>query len=434
MNNKENLNLGDELKDIVQDALNNKNFSDLNKNIGNVVKEALYEAKNSVDWQSRSQSDWNKTWNSKNQSNKVDQTEPERVTIRPNRKPVNDNRNLTLRRSNYAVPVGQFTGIALTALGTLGSIGFGVGITVLSILGFTIGSLFNTISIFLIPLFLFSLFVLFSGNSIRNRLKRFQKYMLCLKDKDYCEIDELAALSGFTNKFVEKDLQKMINVGMFPQGHLDNKKTTFILTNELYKRYLEVQYLETKKNIAKKNLQGEGEKFLSASEKYDLKKEENEKITPEMRKTLNEGRRFITEIKQANILIPGQEISRKLDQLEVVVGKIFDYVEIHPEKFGEIKKFTEYFLPTTYKLVDAYKKMDNQSIQGENILSAKKEIEDTMDTINLAFENLLDDLFHDISMDISTDISVLETMLAQEGLTQNDMRIKNNFMEDDDNE
>jgi hypothetical protein len=57
-----------------------------------------------------------------------------------------------------------------------------------------------------------------------------------------------------------------------------------------------------------------------------------------------------------------------------------------------------------------------------------------MDTINLAFENLLDDLFHDISMDISTDISVLETMLAQEGLTQNDMRIKNNFMEDEDNE
>ena len=40
-----------------------------------------------------------------------------------------------------------------------------------------------------------------------------------------------------------------------------------------------------------------------------------------------------------------------------------------------------------------------------------------MDTINIAFENLLDSLFEDAAMDVSTDISVLQTMLKQEGLT-----------------
>ncbi len=82
----------------------------------------------------------------------------------------------------------------------------------------------------------------------------------------------------------------------------------------------------------------------------------------------------------------------------------------------------EYYLPTTLKLLEAYKEFDRQPVQGENITTAKKEIEKTLDTINLAFENLLDDLFEDAAMDVSTDISVLNTMLAQEGLTENNLK------------
>ena len=79
----------------------------------------------------------------------------------------------------------------------------------------------------------------------------------------------------------------------------------------------------------------------------------------------------------------------------------------------------EYYLPTTWKLIDAYRVLDQQSIQGENISSSKKEIRDTLDTINEAFENLLDSFFRNTAWDVSTDISVLKTMLAQEGLTGN---------------
>ena len=79
-----------------------------------------------------------------------------------------------------------------------------------------------------------------------------------------------------------------------------------------------------------------------------------------------------------------------------------------------------YYLPVTIKLLDAYEDMDRQPVQGENIRSSKKEIEDTLDTLNSAFEKLLDSVFKDVAWDVSSDISVLNTVLAQEGLKEDD--------------
>jgi 5-bromo-4-chloroindolyl phosphate hydrolysis protein len=82
----------------------------------------------------------------------------------------------------------------------------------------------------------------------------------------------------------------------------------------------------------------------------------------------------------------------------------------------------DYYLPTTLKLVSVYRDLDAEPIQGANIMATKKEIEETLDTISHAFENLLDSFYEDTAMDVSTDISVLNTMLAQEGLTQRDFK------------
>ncbi len=90
----------------------------------------------------------------------------------------------------------------------------------------------------------------------------------------------------------------------------------------------------------------------------------------------------------------------------------------------EISKFMRYYLPTTLKLVNAYREFEKQPVQGENIRNAKTEIQTSLEIINKAFENLLDSLFEDDALDISTDISVLHTMLAQEGLTGSDFQKK----------
>ncbi len=78
----------------------------------------------------------------------------------------------------------------------------------------------------------------------------------------------------------------------------------------------------------------------------------------------------------------------------------------------------EYYLPTTVKLLEAYRQLSNQPVQGENIRSSKLEIERTLDTLNEAFERLLDSLFEDVAWDVSSDIFALHTILAQEGLVK----------------
>ena len=137
-----------------------------------------------------------------------------------------------------------------------------------------------------------------------------------------------------------------------------------------------------------------------------------------------EGRRYIRQIREANDAIPAQDVSEKLDRLENITTRIFDCVEERPEKMPEIRKFMNYYLPTTLKLVNAYRDFYEQPVMSQNIAGARQNIENALDTINTAFENLLDSLYQDDAMDVSTDISVLKSMLAQEGLTGKDFQKK----------
>ena len=107
--------------------------------------------------------------------------------------------------------------------------------------------------------------------------------------------------------------------------------------------------------------------------------------------------------------------------MEAIVQRIFDRAEKHPEIIPDLKKLMDYYLPMTVKLLNAYADMDAQPVQGANIEASKREIEATLDTLNLAFEKLLDELFEDTALDVSSDISVLHTLLAQEGLTDDEL-------------
>ena len=150
--------------------------------------------------------------------------------------------------------------------------------------------------------------------------------------------------------------------------------------------------------------------------------QEYSKLSPEVQKILKAGDDYVRKIREANDAIPGEEISAKMSRMEMLVDRIFDRVEENPESVDDIRKLMEYYLPTTIKLLEAYEDLDAQPVQGENIISSKKEIEKTIDTLNTAFEKLLDDLFRDTAWDVSSDISVLHTMLAQEGLTEDGLK------------
>ncbi|MFR7395700.1 MAG: 5-bromo-4-chloroindolyl phosphate hydrolysis family protein [Blautia wexlerae] len=92
---------------------------------------------------------------------------------------------------------------------------------------------------------------------------------------------------------------------------------------------------------------------------------------------LDKGNEFLDKIHRSNDAIPGEEISAKISRMELIVEKIFERAQKHPEIIPDLKKLMNYYLPMTVKLLDAYEEMDQQPVQGENIQASKKEIEET---------------------------------------------------------
>ncbi len=253
-------------------------------------------------------------------------------------------------------------------------------------------------------LFLISLAMIIAGFQLRKRSKRFQLYQKVLNGRTYCMVKELSAASGKETKFIVKDLRKMISAGLFTEGYLDEKETCLMTDYQTY-----TQYLETMKNVREQQ----------ETEKREQEKWANREGGAALKETIDEGKNYIRTIKAANDALPEAEISEKLDLLEIVTTKIFDYVEQHPVKLPEIRKFMCYYMPITLKLVKAYQKFDQHGTS--EIEATKLEIKGTLDTINKAYKNLLNKLMQADILDVSSDISALETILAQEGLTEDEI-------------
>ena len=237
-----------------------------------------------------------------------------------------------------------------------------------------------------------------------NQVSRFKTYRKTLGQKTHCALEKLARSVGKPVKFVRKEVTAMIDRGLFPEGHMDREGTMLIISDETYRLF------ETSRLQLEQRQREEAQKQLATP------------ADSRVQQVLDKGNAFIAEIRRCNDAIPGEEISAKIDRMEAIIRRIFHRAETNPEIVPDLKKMMDYYLPMTVKLLNAYADMDAQPVQGENILNSKAEIEGTLDTLNLAFEKLLDSLFADTALDVSSDISVLQTMLAQEGLTDDGLR------------
>ena len=148
----------------------------------------------------------------------------------------------------------------------------------------------------------------------------------------------------------------------------------------------------------------------------DKPKEEKPTGNVELDKMVKDGNLAIAEMKRLDDAIEDAEISADIVRLETVSQKIFDRVKENPEKLPQIRRFMDYYLPTTLKILNAYDRATAAGISGENVDATRTKVEGMMKTIVLAFEKQLDALFGTETMDISADISVLETMMKREGL------------------
>ena len=166
--------------------------------------------------------------------------------------------------------------------------------------------------------------------------------------------------------------------------------------------------------------QAKQEPAKDTKEKVQAKAESQQPaLSPEVAALIKERDRAVSEMRRLNDNIPDPRLSQQIDDLEEVTGKIVDQVVSQPKKLPQIRRFMDYYLPTTLKLLNAYDRMDSTGIAGDNITATKDKVSAMMDTIVHAFDRQLDALFGEEALDISTDITVMENLLAREGLTQN---------------
>ena len=123
----------------------------------------------------------------------------------------------------------------------------------------------------------------------------------------------------------------------------------------------------------------------------------------------------ILKIRRLNDEIDDEAVSVRIDRLERVTASIFRAIEERPERADEARRFMNYYLPTTLRLLESYRLMEEQSYQGENIQSARRQIEEVLEKLVHAAEQQQDKLFRSEALDVDAEISVLETMMAADG-------------------
>jgi len=256
--------------------------------------------------------------------------------------------------------------------------------------GFLSGGLNYWTDLFMGVFFLTGAFISFFSRNIRvRRFARYKNYYAFAVGRGILSVHDLARAAGVSARTVKRDLQAMISDGYFGcDAYFDYELNRLVLSPEAEK----------------------------ATRQAAADSAQTPPPTPAEAPT-NPYMAIIMELRELNVSIADVPISKKIDRIEEITAKIFRIVEEHPEKQPQIRRFMNYYLPTTLKLLRSYATLEKQGIKGENITSAKENIGRILDTLATGFEQQLDQLFRSDAIDIAADINVLENLMHQDGLT-----------------
>ena len=225
------------------------------------------------------------------------------------------------------------------------------------------------------------------GQVRKNQYKRFHRYLTLIGDQKTVSITALAEAFPAKRSKVCAALEDMIDAGVFGErAYLDYGRDLLVLD-------------------------GSGVKAQD-------KPREEKKAAPAT--AVGEENDLLRQIREVNEDIENPELSRKIYRIEEITQRILEFQKEHPDKAGELRKFLNYYLPTTWKILNAYAQLENQGVEGENITATKQRIEGMMDMVVEGFERQLDKLFAGDMMDIAADITVMEQMMQGDGLADNE--------------
>ena len=205
-------------------------------------------------------------------------------------------------------------------------------------------------------------------------------------------VEMLADLTHQKKKKTLKRLKKSIRKGWL-NAWLDEKTETVYLTAEDYRAAQEA---------------------LAAEHARPAPQPEQE-AAPETPLNLETARRFAKVLEQEQQLMQDAQGREELETMQKTTTAICEWLEAHPESLPKARRFAEYYIPTTLKLLHTYN--DVQGQQGENAETIRRDIAGILHTLNQAYSNLYDNLLSDVAMDVSSEIAALQGMLANDGLT-----------------
>ena len=230
---------------------------------------------------------------------------------------------------------------------------------------------------------------LFGGWHIRTTRRMRRKIDKIVGDAKYMYIQDIADALPCSYDKCCKHLENCIDEGLFgPDAYLDMRRKCLVVSERPPE--------PTPAPAPKPEKQPEKQTDMPERDQYQ---------------------KILDELRRVNDAIPDEEMSDKISRLEAVSAKIFEQAKSDPDKLPQMRKFMDYYLPTSLKLLNTYAELDRQGIEGDNITESKRRIELTMDTLVKAFEHQLDRLFASDALDVSTDIDVMQNMLRADGLT-----------------
>ena len=431
--------LAEWIQDMVQDAVDSMDFSNLSQNIRNAVdtaKDAVDTAKDAVDTAREGMA--------KQMQNKSGKAEKQRYGKHYRKydsrvqQPV-ESRQLREKGWLRRIP-GRWSGPVRTVTGTCGLIVFGalsLGFGLAGI-GFSMTSgLLSTATIVLesvfIPLTVVSGVLLGTGRAAGSRVRRLKEYANVWGENGFIMLKDLKNGTGYAMKRIQKDIRFLLDNRLIPYARLDENKTCLMLTKEAGEQYdaaVRTRMEREQREAQTANGQANGGGQSDSAQPDDSVRETGtqkrpEEMTEEERKMYQlqqTGGSYLQELRERKARIRTPEVSEKLDRLELLLSRIFVCIKEYPENISQADRLLEYYLPSVMKLIRVYEDMEKQPIQSVNIIKTRMEIAESLDTVNQALEAMYDDMFQDVAMDISSDIKVLETMLAKDGWGEQSLR------------
>ena len=229
--------------------------------------------------------------------------------------------------------------------------------------------------------------LLLGSGAMKRRQRRFATYLRTAGQKAAVPLDYLARAADVSRKRVEKDVNLMLEKGMWgDEAYIDLGSGMLFKSQEAATAYFDA-----------------------------ARRAKAEQEQPRQPEAAPEGyAAILAQIRDLNDRIADEHLSAQMDRMEQVAGRIFKIIEEDEDKRAAAGTFLSYYLPTTLKLLENYAAFEEAGVSGENLTQAKAKIEKTMDSIVAGFEHQLDELYRTDAMDIDSDIRVMETMLRRD--------------------